>query len=351
MALTSNYIYPTEVTGYVREALADFNINQFTLSRWLPDEPIDDIDYRVAAGGTGLADAAVYRTFDGESPIGRRQSLTSLTGSLAPLSLKTRCSEYDRLKMRKLSDDRIRQALFNDARKLTKDVAARVEIARGATLATGTTPIAELGQTINWGRSAAHTVTAATLWSVSTSDPLSDLMSWRDTYLATNGVEPGSIVVSRRIWNNMLRNQAVRNQVFGNTALYVGGNQSSIVNQSMLNQALVAQGLPQVELYQAQVNVNGVATKVLPDNVVLLLPPPVNGGDDTGIDEDTQLGGVFWGTTAEALDPRYGMEGDEPGIVAGEYSEDDPISVWTKVSSINLPFMANPNLSFAATVL
>lgn len=351
MALTTNYVYPTEVTGYVREALADFNLNQFTLSRWLPDEPIDDIDYRVAAGGTGLADAAVYRTFDAESPIGRRQSLQSITGSLAPLSLKTRCGEYDRLKLRKVTDDKIRQALFNDAKKLTRDVAARVEVARGATLATGTTPIAELGQTINWGRSPAHTLTATTLWSVSTSDPLLDLMSWRDTYLATNGVDPGSIVVSRRIWNNLLRNQAIRNQVFGGAAQYVGGNQSSIVSQTGVNTVLQAQGLPPVVMYQSQVNVAGTATRVLPDNVLLMLPAPVDGTNDNGVDEDTQLGGVFWGTTAEALDPRYGMSGDEPGIVAGEYSEDDPISMWTKVSSINLPFMANPNLSFAATVL
>lgn len=351
MALTTNYIYPTEVTGYVREALADFNINQFTLSRWLPDEPVDDIDYRIAAGGTGLADAATYRTFDGESPIGRRQSLTSITGSLAPLSLKTRCSEYDRLKMRKLSDERIRSALFNDAKKLTKDVAARVELARGQTLATGTTPIAELGQTIDWGRSPAHTVTAAILWSAAGADPLQDIMSWRDTYLATNGVDPGTLVVSRQVWNVMLRNQALRNQVFGGQSQYVGGNQSSIVSQVALNTVLQAQGLPAIELYQAQVNVNKVATRILPTNVVLLLPPAVDGANDTGMDEDTQLGGVFWGTTAESLDPRYGMEGDEPGIVAGEYSEDDPISIWTKVSSVNLPFMANPNLSFAATVL
>lgn len=344
MALTSNYVYPTEITGYVREALADFNINQFTLSRFLPDDPIDDIDYRIASGGTGLADAAVYRSYDAESPVGRRQPLQSLTGQLPPISLKARLGEFDRLKLRKLTDDKIREALFNDAKKLTKDVAARVELARGQTLATGTTPIPELEVTINWGRAGAHTVTAGTLWSNTSSDPLSDLMTWRDTYLATNGIDPGTILVSRQTWNYMLRNQALRNQVFGGTAQYVGGNQSSIVNQNQLNVVLESQGLPQITLYQSQVNVNGSATRVIPSNVVLLLPPASDGvGDD-------QLGATLWGTTAESMDPRYGMEGDEPGIVAGEYSEDDPISVWTKVAGINLPVLANPNLSFAATV-
>src|SRR5438309_8625733 len=108
MLLTSNYVYPAEVTGYVREALADFNINQFTLSRWLPNEFIDDIEYRVAAGGTGLADAATYRAYDAESPIGKGQPLSSLIGELPPLSLKKRSSEYDRLRLRKVTDQRIR---------------------------------------------------------------------------------------------------------------------------------------------------------------------------------------------------------------------------------------------------
>jgi hypothetical protein len=345
MALDTSYIYPTEITGYVRQALADFNLNKFTLSSWLPDDNIDDIDYRIAAGGTGLADAGVYRTYDGETPIGRRQPLQSLQGQLPPISQKTRMSEFDRLKMRKLQDDRIRNALFNDAEVNAEAIAARVEIARGQTLATGTTPIPELAQTINWGRTGSHTVTAATLWTnLTASDPLSDLMAWRDTYLATNGIDPGALLVSRQVWNLLMRNQAVRNQVFGGTAQYVGGNQSSIVNQMALNTLLASQGLPEITLYQSRVRVNGSAVSVIPSNVVLYLPAPAAGPGDT------QLGATLWGTTAESLDPRFGLEGDEPGIVSGVYAEDDPMSLWTKAAAIALPVMANPNLSFAATV-
>lgn len=346
MLLTENYVYPAEVTGFVREALADFNINQFTLSRFLPNYQIDDIQYRVAAGSTGLADAATYRSYDAESPIGRRQPLSSIIGELPPLSLKARLSEFDRLRMRKVTDDRIRQALFNDAAKLTKDIAARVEIARGQALATGTTTLAELGVTINWGRTGAHTVTAATLWSNGASDPLSDLMTWRDVYLATNGVDPGTLLVSRRVLNYMLRNQALRNQI------YPGTQQASIVTQEGLNQALSAQGLPPITMYQSQVNVNGTATKVLPDNVCMYLPAPVDPNSAPGdAPDETQLGATMWGTTAEALDPRYNIDpSDLPGVVAGEFTEEDPPSVWTKVASINLPVLPNPNLSFAATV-
>lgn len=348
MLLTSNYIYPSEVTGYVREALADFEINRFTLSSFLPSENIDDIEYRVAAGGTGLADAAVYRSYDAEAPVGRRQPLSSMIGELPPISEKLRSSEYEQLRLRKLADEAIRNALFNDAGKAVRDIAARIEYARGQTLINGATPIPELGVTVNWGRTPAHTVTAATLWSSTTpvADILSDLMSWRDTYLNTNAVDPGTLVVSRRIWNVMLRNQSVRNQVFP------GSNQPSIVTTANLNAMLLAEGLPEVVLYQAQVNISAVATRVIPDNILLMLPPAVDGSaQDNGLIEDTQLGGVFWGTTMESQEPGYGLEGDEPGIVAGVYSEVDPVSLWTKAAAIAMPVMPNPNLSLAATVL
>lgn len=345
MALDTNYVYPQEVTGYVREALADFNVNQFTLSQWLPDDNIDDIDYRIAAGGTGLADAGVYRAYDGESPVGKRQPLSFLQGQLPPISSKARLSEYDRLKLRKVTDDAIRNALFNDAAVQAKAIAARTEIARGNTLVTGTTPLPELGLTISWGRAGGNTVTAGTLWSnLTTADPLSDLMTWRDYYLGVNGIDPGALVVSRQTWNYMLRNQSLRNNVFGGQSQFVGGNNGSIITQAALDGLLLSQGLPPVTLYQSQVRQAGSAVKVIPTNVALFLPAASSSPDET------QLGATLWGTTAESQDARYELEGDEPGIVAGVYSEDDPMGLWTKAAAINLPVLANPNLSMAMTV-
>lgn len=344
MLLNTDYIYPTDLTGYVRAALADYQLNKFTLSQFLPNDPVDDIDYRLVSGGAGLANAASFRTYDAESPIGRRQGLSRISGELPPLSQKIRLGEYDRLRQRKESDPAIVNALYNDAEEMTESVAARMELARGDALVNGSVTISEngiSGVVVNYGRTGAHTVTAGTLWTNGAADILNDLMSWRDTYEATNGVEPGAIVGSRRIWNLMLRNVAVRNQVFP------GSNQPSIVTTAAINQMLESEGLPPFTMYRSQVNVNGTATKVIPDNKLLLLPAAVDPSDVSG----TQLGATVWGTTAEALDPSYGIElGDEPGIVSGVYMDQDPLALWTKASAIGLPVLANPNLSFCATV-
>jgi hypothetical protein len=42
--------------------------------------------------------------------------------------------------------------------------------------------------------------------------------------------------------------------------------------------------------------------------------------------------------------------GEEPGIVAGSYEDEDPIALWTKASAIGLPILANPDLSMVADV-
>lgn len=344
MELTNDYILPQELTGYVRAALADYNFNQFTLSRYLPNRTLQDIDYRIDRGGAGLADMASFRTYDAESKIGDRLSLSRIMGEIPPISEKVRLGEYARLRERNVADQAVVDAILNDARKTARDIAARLEKARGDTLVTGTTPFPEFGSsfTQDWGRRGSHTVTAGTLWSNSSADIVADLEAWQTVYETTNGVMPGVILVSRSTLALMMRNASVRNLVFPS-----GSTQPTVVGMAALNDAIQAFGLPPIEVYRSQVNSAGSATQIIPTNKVLLLPAPVAPDDYEG----TQLGATLWGQTLEAQEPGYGIElADQPGIVAGAYKTQDPVAIWTKSAAIATPVLANPDLSFAATV-
>lgn len=338
MLLSTDYITPAELTGYVRAALADLETNRFTLSRFLPSQAIDDLMYRFTRGGEGLAEAATFRAYDAESPIGSRPGVTRVTGELPPISRKIRLGEYDRLRQRR-ADQAIRDAILDDSTRMVRAVAARVELARGEALYSGKISLNENGviATVDFGRKASHTVAPSVLWTETNATPLTDLLSWRDTYVASNGSEPGVILTSRRVVALMMRNAEMRNLVFP------GANQPDIVTQTSVNQVLNAFGLPPIEVYDAQVSVNGSATRVIPDDRVLFLPAP-------GSLDGDQLGATLWGTTAESLEPEFGIEGDEPGIVAGAYSTKDPVAVWTKAAGIALPVLANPDLTFCADV-
>lgn len=343
MLLNNDYILPAELTGYVRGALGDLNVNQFTLSQWLPNDTIDDLEYRFTKGGEGLVQAASFRSYDAESPIGARPGLTRVTGELPPISRKVRLGEYDRLRQRR-ADAPIRNAIMTDAERMTRAVAARMEMARGEALYSGKIVLAENGviATVDFGRKAGHTVTAATPWTtIATATPITDLMTWRDTYVASNGVEPGAILTSRRVMALLMQNAQIKGLA------YPAGTGATLMTQTMVNSVLEGFGLPPIHLNDAQVNVGTTATRLIPDDRVTLLPAPGDPNDPSS----SQLGATLWGTTAESLEPEYGVEdGEEPGIVAGAYSTKDPVAIWTKAAAIGLPVLANPDLTFTADV-
>jgi hypothetical protein len=341
MDLNTDYILPVELTGFIREALVDIQLNQFILSQWLPNVTVEDIDYRVTAGQLGLARAGVFRTYNAESPIGGREGLKRLIGELPPISEKILLDEYTRLRLRRLrTTDVMVQSIYNDALIVARSIAARMEMARGQVLVNGALTFNENGviATVNFGRDSAYSVTPAILWSASNATPVSDLLSWQQTYIQT-GAQIGSIVTSRRVLAVLMRSTDFR-QTYSTLA-----GEPSIVSQAAINAVLEAFGLPPITLYDAQVSVAGSATRIVPDDKVLMLPAP-------GSVDDTSLGQTVWGIPAEAMDPGYGLEeGQQGGIVGGAYSDNDPPSLWTKASAIGMPVLANPDLAMVADVL
>lgn len=343
MYLNADYIAPADLTGYVREALGDMQRNQFGLARFLPNRDIDDLDYRFTRGGEGLVEAATFRTYDAESPIGSRPGATRVTGELPPISRKIRFGEYDRLRQRQAGNDQIAQGLEGDATRMTRAVAARMELARGDALVNGSVTINENGvqATVSFGRSGGHSVAPSTPWSTTASaTPLADLLSWKATYVATTGQQPAVTLLSEQALGYLLRNAEMR-ALAATTA-----GTPSIVAQESVQAVFQAHGLPRFETYDAQVRVDGATTRIIPADRVLFLPPAVDEDDWEG----TDLGATLWGTTAESLEPGYGLQGDEAGIVAGVYRSEDPIALWTKAAAIGLPVMANPDLTLVADV-
>jgi hypothetical protein len=344
--LDETYIEPTTLTGAIRTALADLQVNQFTLSRWLPNVSIDDILYDFNTGGGGLVEAAVYRAWDAESRIGRREGVGKVMGELPPISEKYTLNEYDRLRLRKMdSSDAMVPFILRDATRIAKAIGARFELARGAALAEAELVINENGvvQTVTFGRDASHEVTAGILWSAhSTAVPITDMESWVETYENTNGVRPGRMLMPRTVFANLRLCDQMVNQVF---PLATTGPMLSV---EQVNNVLSQMDLPPVEIYDAQVKTDAGNTRVLPAGALIMVPPP-GSPDASG---ETELGATLLGTTAESLEPEYGIpDGAQAGIVAATYKTKDPVRLWTHGAAVGMPVLKEPNLTFKATVL
>lgn len=343
--LDTEFIEPTALTAVIREALADLQINRFTLSRWLPNVEIDDIVFDFTTGGGGLAEASVYRSWDAESRIGRREGLSKVMGELPPISEKIVLNEYDRLRLRKLDNPDALPFLVRDAERLATNIAARFEVARGQALVNGSVPVDELQQTISFGRSGSHSVVAATLWSDHTNaTPIDDLESWVQTYVDTNGQAPGITLMSRQVVQNMRQCTQMIRQVFPLAPTGV----SPMISRDQLNAVLESMDLPPIEIYDAQVKVDGSTTRITPSNSLALLPPP----GATDATAPTDLGATLLGTTAESQEPEYGLApGEQAGIVAGMWKTKDPVRLWSHAAAIGIPIVREPNLTFKAQVL
>jgi len=341
--LWTDIIDPATLTGYARASLADYESRKGTLARWLPNRDVADIVARFVKGSTGLVDVAKFRAFDAEPEIGKRPSGKRVTLELPALGQNIPVSEYEQLRARggNVSDAQALASIQATTDVVVRAVADSLERMRGIVLTTGKATIAELGADDDFGRSAGHTVVAGTVFSTASADALGQIQSWVDTYNAANGENPGAIVTSTRV----LRALAKLDQF--KTVLASGGNRPATAQD--VNDTFLANSLPPIFIHDRQVQVDGVKTRVLPDDRMLFLPAPVDTNDWMG----AELGATFWGRTLTSTDSAWAIEDTEqPGLVAGVYrNPKPPMGIEVISDAIGMPVLANADLSFCADVL
>ncbi|WP_345750105.1 major capsid protein [Microbacterium rhizophilus] len=336
MALWTDIIDPAELTGYVREAQEDYERNQGTLARWLPNREVPDIVVRFRKGQNGLVAEATYRAYDAEPEIGKQPTGQRIVLELPALSQNIPVSEYDQLRTRNASDDTLRRSILNTARQVVRAISDRAERLRGIVINTGVATIPEIGAADSFGRSASHDVNAPSLWTTASVDRIGFLEDIMDVYESTNGTSPGALVMTRRVFRALAAGDQFR-------TLFAGGSRPATEQQ--VRDVITGAGLPDIHIFNRRTS----AGRVLDDNKLFLLPEPVEPDDW----QATELGATFWGQTLTSTDERYGLEeSEQPGIVAGVYRGEKPPMIAEVVGdSINLPVLANANLSLAATVL
>lgn len=334
---------PQELIGYVRGILDEEARNPMSLASVLPNKAIDGIEYRLTSGTLRDQQAAPVRPFDVAATIMKRQGVSRKRGELLPISAKIDMSEEATIRRRALetgSNQRLIDAIFDDATNMARSLLIRVEFLRAEALLTGQINLAENGvdQVLDFGRDAGMSVNAGTVWSNPAATVVNDLLTWKTAYRDLNAIDPAFALISTRILgflslNTQLRALATFN---GITPTFLGINE--------INRLLSVNNLPPFVLNDTKLrNIADVATRVIPDDKVLFLPP-----------SSEPLGNTFWGETADStvlVQAKQIARDQAPGLVAVVSTTDDPPSTWTKVAGIQMPIVANPNLTLVADVV
>jgi hypothetical protein len=337
-----------ELTGYVRAYDNEVLFNEFALQQYLPNQFVEDIEFKVRKGGFKDVETAEYRPWDTPAPMTGRQGISFMRGEIAPLSRQIALGEEEMLRLRQLqsgSDTDLVNAIYDDATRMIRSVQARVELARGQLLTTGKVTLNENGLQLeaDFGMKSTHLPVAAASWAVNTTDILTDLLTWQELYVDDTGVEPGGILMSRKILGYMINNQTMRE------AASFGGIVPGRINAEAVDAILAGHGLPPVTLYDTRVRVGGgnnspgTSTRVIPDDKLLFTPPA-----------GETVGSTLYGITAEAIKlAAKGMivQSDMPGVVAVVTGNDHPVQTFTVGTAVALPVMPAPDLIICADVV
>ena len=342
------YTDPDDITTFVRNIPGDSTL------QFLAEFPRFDSDDNTIDFGEIIKTnrTARYRSFDGRVHVSERSGGSSKRVRLIPLSSSLSMGELERLQLefarnKGTNYNLIASAAYNDAEQLTREVQSRLEQAWGDVLTDGKLTINEngyAGETDYGLAELGNLVAAGTAWGHQTGGAydapvLTDIETWNDSYRATNGFSAGRMKMSQSRIRFVLKNAEVITALYGSNA---GRTRATLAE---VNELLADEGLPTIDpAYDSSVDVDGVVTRVVPDNKVLFLPQDLK-----------QLGYTAWGVTATALellsDERSDLTfEDAPGIVGVVTKVGPPFREFVYVDAVAMPVLTNARRLMVATV-
>jgi len=356
--IITDLVDPAELTDYVRAFNDETLRARFVLDQVFPNRLVDDVEFRIRSGGLTDVDVAEYRAWDTQPPMTGRPGIVRKRGEIPPVSRQIPLLEEESLRLRAMqtgTSNPIIDAIFDDAERMVRAVQGRIELARGDVLTDGILTLNENGVnvTVDFGVPAPHLPVIATgvlQWTVAnaaTALPITNLLSWLQIYKDDTGVLPRGIMMSRTLFSALAVNAEVRAyaQAGASTA-------AARVNLATIQQIFGEFGIPPLTglgsdvsgdpFYDVNVRVNGVATRVIPADKVVFLPPV-----------DEPMGSTFYGITAEAVrlqERQLIVRQDAPGLVCLALQNDNPVQTFTLATAVALPAIINPELIFTADV-
>lgn len=235
--------------------------------------------------------------------------------------------------------DSVINRVFDDEGTLIDAAAVARERMRMMLLTTGTIVMASNGQTYtyDYGLTSAQKPTVGTSWSTVTADIVGDIRTWQDEREDATGVRPTRAICSRKTFGYILKNNNIRNAVWGNSA-------SAPINEAKAKQYLMDELDLEVVVYTKRYkDESGATQKFVPDDTFVLFPAG-------------NLGSTWFGTTPEESDLMASSSVDnvsivDTGVAVTTMRRADPVNVETKVTQIALPSFESADQIVIADVI
>lgn len=304
-----------------------------------PEVKRQSLEFDMLTNGSKTPVIASVHGFDTESEIGQREAEKKAI-ELALIKRKMQLKEKEIIALESPRNEAekayLMRNVYADIDSLVESIKARIELMRMEIVATGKVTLNENGldATIDYGVPATNKATNVD-WSTDTSNPITDMIAWKNQLDSA----PARVLTSTTVLAKILANKAVVNALFGKDS-------ARIATVGELNNYLQQLGLPKIYTYDAKyrkMNADGTYTKYryFPENAFVMMP-------------GEELGETIYGPTAEEIrlqrDPSIDIR-TVGKIIAMMYEESaDPVSTWEKAVATALPTLKCADEIFQATI-
>jgi hypothetical protein len=337
-------LFSTDVLTTVVASL--FGVPQFLIDRYFPitqTEAVEQIHFDTIPGKRRIAPFV--------SPLVEGQIIENLgysTSTITPAYIKDkRVFDMNRPLKRAPGEqiagtmtpmDRQRALLATSLQDQLDMLRRRQEVMAGEILTTGKSTITGdkyPTQVLDFGRAAGNTITAATLWSVSTSTPLNDLQDWSQIVLQQTGANLMDVIMTVDVWKAFKGNSSVQQYL---NLWRTWTAPPSLSGPAQITEGGVAMG--EIAGFNVFVYsgwyvdpVSGTETPILPAGTCILTGGQIEGVKAYGAIRDETAG-------LQAV-PYY----------VKSWVEEDPSVRFVMLQSAPVLFPQRPNASFKAKVL
>lgn len=221
--------------------------------------------------------------------------------------------------------DSVVNRVFDDEMALLEGAAAQRERMRMQVLTTGAIAITANGEDLQYDYNLpeSHKGTVATSWSNASADIVEDIRTRLDLIEDETGVRPKRGLCSRKTWNYIMKNDAIKKAVFVLT------DGVGVMTDSRLASYLQETLDIEIVVYTKRfMDENKQAKAFVPDDLLVLFP-------------EGTLGNTWFGTTPEESDLMTSNAANvsitDTGVAVTVTQHTDPVNAETKVTMVCLP--------------
>ncbi|AQR77443.1 major capsid protein [Paenibacillus larvae] len=308
------------------------------------------LDLSWIKGSRGLPVALMPSEFDSKATLRDRIGFSKIDTEMPFFREAMRIGEKDRQELNKLAASQnealimpVINAIYDDVTTLINGAQVVPERMIMQLLSSGKIEIEanRLAYKYDYKMPSGHKITLTTdtdKWSHPEADIVGDIKTWQDTVEDDTGVRPTNAICTRKTWNYILQNVAIRKD------MNPLGGQNIIMTDAMMKQYLETKLGVKISVYNKKFALqDGSMHLFYPDGYFTLIP-------------DGTLGNTYYGTTPEESDLMTGstvanVSIVNTGVAITTIKEPHPVNVETIVSEIVLPSFETIDQIFIAKVV